>query len=54
MKLIRIVFQTARFVRLGEVYELRWSVYRDSLTFSAVPGNEPLQAITFKPWVRVR
>jgi hypothetical protein len=38
----------------GEVYALGWSVYRDSLTFSRVPGSEPLQAITAKSWRRLR
>jgi TRAP-type C4-dicarboxylate transport system substrate-binding protein len=51
---VHLVFETGRFVQLGEVYSLGWSVYRDSLTFSRVPGSEPLQAIVIKPWTRVR
>jgi TRAP-type C4-dicarboxylate transport system substrate-binding protein len=38
----------------GKAYELRWSVYRDSLAFSAVPGREPLLANLIKPFTRVR
>jgi C4-dicarboxylate-binding protein DctP len=51
---VRLIFETGRFVRRGEVYALGWSVYRDSLTFSRVPGSEPLQAITAKSWKRIR
>lgn len=39
-------------VTAGKVYELRWSVYRESLSFSAVEGREPLLAMTTKPFRR--
>ena len=41
-------------LQLGRVYELKWSVYRDSLTFSAVPGSEPLLAFLTAPYRRLR
>jgi len=52
--LLGLVFKTGRFVQLGKRYALRWSVYRDKLTLSLVPGEEPIQAFAIKPWTRVR
>lgn len=51
---VRLVFETGVAVQLGRVYSLRWSVYRDSLTLSAIPGSEPLTALVLRPWKRVR
>ena len=39
---------------VGRDYEMRWSRYRDSLTFARVPGREPLLALTIEPFTRVR
>ena len=36
------------------VIVLRWSVYRDRLTFSDIPGRQPTPPLTIKPWTRVR
>jgi TRAP-type C4-dicarboxylate transport system substrate-binding protein len=52
--IVRLVFATGVGVQLGQAYELRWSVYRDKLAFSAVPGRQPLQALTVKPLTRAR
>jgi TRAP-type C4-dicarboxylate transport system substrate-binding protein len=51
--IISLVFETGVAVELGTAYRLRWSAYRDSLTFSAVAGREPLQALILGPWTRV-
>jgi len=51
---IRMIFRTGIALQLGRVYELGWNVYRDSLTFTAVPGSEPLQAFLTAPYRRVR
>ena len=51
---LRLTFRTGVALQLGRVYELRWSVYRDSLTFGAVPGSEVLQAFLTAPYRRVR
>jgi hypothetical protein len=32
---------------------MRWSVFRDRLTFSAIQGRPNIVAITISPWVRV-
>ena len=34
--------------------QLRWSIYRDALTFLAVRGSEPLLAFLTAPYTRVR
>ena len=50
---LRLVFDNeVTGVAAGKVYELRWSVYRDSLSFSAVEGREPLLAMTMKSFRR--
>ena len=50
---LRLIFATGiGGVEPGKVYELRWSIYRDSLTFSAVPGRQPLLAMAIKPFRR--
>lgn len=51
---VRLVFESGLAVQLGRVYSLRWSVYRDTLTLSAIPGSEPLTALVLSPWKRVR
>lgn len=51
---LRLTFRTGIALQLGRVYELRWSVYRDRLTFRAVPGSEALQAFLTAPYRRVR
>jgi len=50
---VRFIFRTGVAVHLGEAYSLRWSVYRDRLTFSGVPGRPTLGAFTIHPWTRV-
>ena len=52
--LIRFVFRRGIAVRPGVPYWLRWSVYRDRLTFSSVPGRQPLGVLAIRPWTRVR
>jgi len=51
---VSLVFERGIGVQLGRVYQLRWSVYRDSITYAAVPGSEPLSAMLIKPWKRTR
>ena len=51
---IRFVFQTGIALQVGRPYELRWSIYRDALTFLAVRGSEPLLAFLTAPYTRVR
>jgi TRAP-type C4-dicarboxylate transport system substrate-binding protein len=51
---VRLTFRTGVALQLGRVYELGWSVYRDSLAFTAVPGSEPLLAFLSAPYRRVR
>jgi TRAP-type C4-dicarboxylate transport system substrate-binding protein len=50
---IRLVFETTVGVLPGRVYELSWSVYRDRLSFAAVPGREPVAALLIEPLSRV-
>jgi len=52
--IVRLVFESGVAVQLGRVYSLRWSIYRDSLTFAPVPGSEPLILLVMRPWKRVR
>ena len=51
---IRLVFATGVGLELGTPFDLRWNVYRDSLTFSAAPGREALRAFLTEPYTRVR
>jgi hypothetical protein len=51
---IRFVFDTGIALQLGRPYELRWSIYREVLTFSAAAGSEPLLAFLTAPYTRVR
>ena len=51
---VHLVFESGVAVQFGRVYSLRWSVYRDSLTFAPIPGNEPLILLVMRPWKRVR
>ena len=51
---IRLVFETGIALQLGRPYELKWSVYRERLTFSAAPGSEPLTAFLTAPYTRLR
>jgi hypothetical protein len=37
----------------GKTYEMRFSIYRDRLTWSRVPGRAGLDALASTPWVRV-
>lgn len=52
--IVRLVFESGAAVQFGRVYSLRWSIYRDSLTFAPRPGSEPLIALVLRPWKRVR
>jgi hypothetical protein len=47
----RFVFQSGVGVKPGQVAECRWSVYRDQLTFSILPGRRCL-GWDAAPWVR--
>ncbi len=53
-EVVRLVFETGVAVQFGRVYSLRWSVYRDTLKLTAMPGSEPLIALVLRPWHRVR
>jgi hypothetical protein len=33
---------------------MRWSIFRDRVTFTALPGRANIVAVTISPWVRVR
>jgi TRAP-type C4-dicarboxylate transport system substrate-binding protein len=37
----------------GAVMEENWSVYRDRLSFTHIPGHVPSSGLTAKPWARV-
>jgi TRAP-type C4-dicarboxylate transport system substrate-binding protein len=51
---LSLVFERGVGVTPGEVYQFRWSVYLDSLSFAHVPGRKPLRAMLIKPWQRDR
>ena len=51
--ILRLVFDVGPVLQKGTAYELRWSVYRDALSFSAAPGGDPLLAFIAKPFTRV-
>ena len=38
----------------GRKYELKWSLYRDRLRFTELPGRSVLTLLTLKPSTRVR
>jgi hypothetical protein len=38
----------------GTAYRLRWSLYRDRLTFAKVAGRPTLELLPMTPWIRVR
>ena len=38
----------------GRPYVMRWSIYRDRLTWSHVPGRAGIDAFAITPWTRVR
>jgi hypothetical protein len=40
-------------IRDPRIIRLRWSVFRDRLTFSDLPGRMPLPPFTTRPWTRV-
>jgi hypothetical protein len=51
----RVGFSFARCpvpTRVGVTW-LRWSIFRDRVTFAALPGRSNLVALTISPWVRV-
>jgi hypothetical protein len=50
-KHIRFVFVSGLAVKPGEVAECGWSVYRDRLTFTKLPGR-PCDGWDAAPWVR--
>jgi TRAP-type C4-dicarboxylate transport system substrate-binding protein len=51
---IRFVFERGVAVRRGEAFVGRWSVYRDTLTFTPVPGRPKLTGLDVEPFERVR
>ena len=38
----------------GRMYELKWSIYRDRLRFTELPGRSVLTLLPLEPWTRVR
>jgi hypothetical protein len=40
-------------VVVGTPYRLRWSIYRDRLTFATVSGRPALELLPITPWIRV-
>jgi TRAP-type C4-dicarboxylate transport system substrate-binding protein len=50
---IRFVWESGIGIRPDEIFESRWSVYRDRLTFSPVPGRQKLAGLDVEPWQRV-
>jgi TRAP-type transport system periplasmic protein len=51
---IRFVWDHGLGVRRGEVFMSLWSVYRDTLTFSAMPGRTKMAGLDVEPFKRVR
>ena len=49
---VTILWQQGLGIMPGSTNVLGWNVYRDSRTFSAVPGGEPLLALTIKLFAR--
>jgi hypothetical protein len=39
---------------VGRPYEMRWSIYRDRLSWAMVPGRAGADLFTAVPWTRVR
>jgi TRAP-type C4-dicarboxylate transport system substrate-binding protein len=39
--------------RPGELFDYRWSIYRNTMRWSAVPGAVSPRGWTFKPWLRL-
>jgi hypothetical protein len=46
---ITFVFRRGIAVALGKPYRLGWSIFRDRLTFTPIPGTLPLAAFVVKP-----
>lgn len=40
------------YCQAGNLTEVRWSVYRDRLTFARIPGHTPVLALIAQPWAR--
>jgi TRAP-type C4-dicarboxylate transport system substrate-binding protein len=51
---IRFVWDTGIAVQRGEMFVSRWSVYRDRLTFTPIPGRTKLAGLDVEPFTRVR
>jgi Bacterial extracellular solute-binding protein, family 7 len=51
---IRFVWETGVGIQRGEVFMSRWSVYRDKLTFSPIPGHAKMAGLDVEPFTRVR
>jgi len=51
---IRFVWETGVAVRRGEVFVSRWSVYRDKLSFTPIPGRTKMAGLDVEPFIRVR
>jgi TRAP-type C4-dicarboxylate transport system substrate-binding protein len=51
---IRFVWDTGVAVQQGEVFVSRWSMYRDRLSFSPVPGRTKMAGLDVEPFIRVR
>ena len=51
---IRFVWDTGVAVQRGEVFVSRWSVYRDRLSFTPIPGRTKMAGLDVEPFTRVR
>jgi TRAP-type C4-dicarboxylate transport system substrate-binding protein len=51
---IRFVWDTGIAVQRGEMFVSRWSVYRDRLNFSPIPGRTKMAGLDVEPFMRTR
>jgi hypothetical protein len=49
-----IVFEQGPVAEPERAYTMNWNVYRDVLTFSTIPGRDPLLAFVARPFLRRR
>ena len=51
---IRFVWDSGVAVQRGEVFVSRWSVYRDRLSFTPIPGRTKMAGLGVEPFTRIR
>ena len=51
---IRFVWDTGVAVQRGEVFVSRWSVYRDRLSFTPIPGRTKMAGLDVEPFTQIR